>query len=64
MSNEFSINRLCARVYVAEARRRRGQPFAFTLLEWAANARRRAASEPKQGEMFANLTEAREERAT
>ena len=58
-----AVHLLCARTYIGEAKRRRGQPFAFTLLEWAANARRRAASEPKQGEMFANLTEAREERA-
>jgi hypothetical protein len=55
---------LCARVYIAEAKRRRGQPFAFTLLQWAANARRRAASEPKQGDLFvrANLTESQDAR--
>ncbi len=35
-----------ARVYLAEARRRRGQKFAVTLLLWAANARRRAMQEP------------------
>ena len=59
VSNEFSINRLCARVYVAEARRRRGQPFAFTLLQWAANARLRAQHEPVQRDLFvrANYTD-------
>ena len=43
----------CARVYLAEARRRRGQPFAHVLLEWAGNQRRRAAREPRQGGLFA-----------
>lgn len=33
----------CARVYLTESRRRGRQPFAFVLLEWAGNARRRAA---------------------
>lgn len=34
----------CARVYLTEARRRRQDPsFHATLLQWAANARRRAA---------------------
>lgn len=41
-----------ARVYIAEARRRRGQKFAITLLLWAANARKRAANEPKQRDLF------------
>lgn len=41
-----------ARVYVTEARRRRGQKFAITLLLWAANARKRAMSEPKQRDLF------------
>lgn len=43
-----------ARAHLAEARRRRGQSFAWTLLEWAANARRRAAAarEPVQGGLF------------
>jgi hypothetical protein len=49
----------CARVYLAEARRRRGQKFAITLLLWAANARKRAANEPKQRDLFsANVGEA------
>jgi len=48
----MSIDLLCARVYLAEARRRRGQRFAFTLLLWAANARKRAMSEPKQRDLF------------
>lgn len=56
-----AVHLLCARTYIGETKRRRGQPFAFTLLQWAANARRRAASEPKQGDLFANLTDAREE---
>jgi hypothetical protein len=44
-----------ARVHLAEARRRRGQLFAWTLLAWAANARRRAAAIPAvpvQGGLF------------
>lgn len=32
----------CARVYLIESKRRGRNPFAFVLLEWAANARRRA----------------------
>lgn len=40
----------CARVYLAEARRRRGQPFAHVLLQWAGNARRMARR--GQGELF------------
>ena len=43
---------LCARIYLAEARRRRGQRFALVLLQWAANARKRAMSEPKQRDLF------------
>lgn len=42
----------CARVYLAEARRRRGQSFGFVLLEWAANARRRAMAATVQRELF------------
>ena len=41
-----------ARVYLTEARARRGQPFAWTLLAWAANARRRMKAEPMQGGLF------------
>lgn len=43
-----------ARAYLAEARNRRGQPFAWVLLDWAANARRRAAAErtPTQGSLL------------
>ena len=41
-----------ARVYLAEARRRRGQTFGFILLEWAANARRRAMAATGQRELF------------
>ena len=47
-----------ARVYLAEATRRRGQPFSFTLLQWAANARKRAAAipiKPRQGDLFGRL---------
>ena len=55
----MNIELHCARVYLAEASRRRGQRFAFTLLLWAANARKRAASEPKQRDLFsANSGEA------
>lgn len=42
----------CARVYLAEARRRRRQSFGFVLLEWAANARRRAMAATWQREIF------------
>lgn len=48
-------NLYAARVYVAEAQRRRGTAFAATLLQWAANARQRAAAadrKPVQIEMF------------
>ena len=55
----MSLDLHCARVYIAEARRRRGQKFAITLLLWAANARKRAMSEPKQRDLFsANAGEA------
>lgn len=41
----------CARVYLAEARRRRlDTAFWHTLMRWAANARREAM--PRQREMF------------
>lgn len=45
----------CARVYLAESRRRGRQWFAFVLLEWAASARRRAMAMPReaaQGRLF------------
>lgn len=48
----MNIDLHIARVYVTEARRRRGQKFAITLLLWAANARKRAMSEPKQRDLF------------
>lgn len=41
-----------ARVYLAEARRRRGQSFWFVLIEWAGNARRRAMAAAGQRELF------------
>lgn len=43
-----------ARVLLTESIKRRGQPFAWTLLVWAGNARRRAmaAAHPAQGELF------------
>lgn len=53
MSRETAI--FAARAYLVEARRRRGQPFAWVLLDWAANARRRAAAvsrDPVQGGLF------------
>jgi len=44
------------RVLLGQARhfRLRGSPFAFTLLEWAGNARRRATTkrQPEQAELF------------
>ena len=48
----MNIDLHIARVYLAEARRRRGQRFAHTLLQWAANARKRAANEPQQRDLF------------
>ena len=54
----MSIEIHIARVYIAEARRRRGQKFAVTLLLWAANARRRAMQEQKQRDLFAKAGEA------
>lgn len=51
--SEREIQRMCARVYIQEARRRRGQAFAVTLLQWAKNARNRSNSyRPAQGELF------------
>ncbi len=52
--SEREIQLHCARVYIAEAKRRRGTQFAKTLLIWAANARRRAGEKekPAQGELF------------
>ncbi|MBK6414006.1 hypothetical protein [Sphingopyxis sp.] len=47
-----AVHLLCARTYIGEAKRRRGQPFAFTLLQWAANARLRAQHEPVQRDLF------------
>lgn len=59
---EREINLHCARVYLREAtaRRERSPAFSATLLQWAANARRRAAEasdkpdpkRPAQGELF------------
>lgn len=47
------IERMCARNYLAEARRRQGQDFAATLLQWAKNARVRAHGfKPVQGDLF------------
>lgn len=52
MSRQTEIT--TARACLAEARLRRGQSFAWVLLRWAANARRRAAEsrEPVQGWLF------------
>ncbi len=47
---EFNLHR--ARVYLAEARRRRDQQFGWTLLQWAANARRAAAACAFQSRLF------------
>lgn len=55
--SEYEIQRHCAKVYLAEARRRRGQSFAATLIQWAKNAKRRSweakrESVPIQLDMF------------
>lgn len=42
----------CAKVYLREARARRRTNFFFTLLSWAANARRRAAAIPREPAQF------------
>ncbi len=50
-ANERERNLHVARAYLAQARsfRLRGSTFAFTLLEWAGNARRRAMlKQPEQ----------------
>lgn len=50
---EREIQRMCARTYLTEARRRQGQPFAATLLQWAKNARNRSnAWRPEQSDLF------------
>ena len=43
---------LCARAYLAESARRGRTDFAWLLLRWAANARRRAAATRPQMELF------------
>lgn len=44
---------VCARAYLAEARRRRGTAFARALLAWAARCRREAAAwRPAQGRLL------------
>ncbi len=58
MQTQREVEIHTAKVLIAEARRRRGQSFAFTLLEWAANARKRAAvlsDKPIQGDLFGGL---------
>lgn len=50
--DDRAANIYIARVYLTEARRRRGQTFGFILLEWAANARRRAMAATVQRELF------------
>jgi len=47
-----AVHLICARTYIGEAKRRRGQPFAHVLLQWAANARLRAQHEPVQRDLF------------
>jgi hypothetical protein len=41
-ADERAVQLHCARVYLREARSRRGTAFSTTLLQWAANARRRS----------------------
>lgn len=51
--SERDVQRHIARVYLAEARRRKGQDFAATLLQWAKNARNRSnAIKPAQYDIF------------
>jgi hypothetical protein len=52
MSTEREISLHCARVYIAESKRRGKTDFAFALLRWAANARKRAMQEPRQAALF------------
>lgn len=53
------IERMCARTYLTEARRRQGTAFAATLLQWAKNARRRSnewrAPLPAQPDLFGGM---------
>lgn len=57
--HELSQAKHSARVYLTEARSRRGSAFFWTLMAWAANARRRAgnapapATSPAQLDLFA-----------
>lgn len=51
--SERDIELHVARVLLAEAMRRRHQPFSFVLLEWAGNARRRALACHVQRRLFA-----------
>lgn len=54
MSNR-EVDILAAKIDLAEVRKRRDhqRAFCFVLLRWAANARRRAAREIVQRELFA-----------
>lgn len=56
MNEERARHIAQARVYLRESRARRTNPvqrdFTFMLLEWAARARKRAASCPMQRELF------------
>jgi len=56
MKHEMTRENLifAARIYLQEARARRNQrSFSFTLLQWAADARKQAAAiKPEQGDLF------------
>jgi hypothetical protein len=47
-----AFDRHYARVMLTEAKRRRGQPFAATLLRWAKAARLRSHGAPRQFELL------------
>jgi hypothetical protein len=48
LEKDPAFDRHYARVLLTEAKRRRGQPFAATLLSWARAARLRSHGAPRQ----------------
>lgn len=56
MRTDREISLHCARVYIQESRRRGRTDFAWTLLRWAANSRRRAMQGPKQADLFGSAS--------
>lgn len=53
--SEREDNIVAARAYLAESRRRGSTKFAWTLMQWAADARMRAARAKPQRDLFGGL---------